>query len=166
MGANMSTRVYIETTIPSFYHTLRTDPESVARMHWTRQWWAEFSPKFELFTSPAVVLELQQGSSEKTIERLELVASLELLEITEEVERIAATYIERRAMPNDPGGDALHSAVASYYQLGVLLTWNCRHLANPNKIEHIEAVNRELRLPMPLLTTPLNYLSGDDADVR
>jgi hypothetical protein len=29
----MPDRVYIETTIPSFYHTLRKDPESVARMH-------------------------------------------------------------------------------------------------------------------------------------
>ena len=46
----MSTRVYIETTIPSFYHTLRTDPESVARMHWTRQWWVECGPQFELLT--------------------------------------------------------------------------------------------------------------------
>ena len=33
-------------------------------------------------------------------------------------------------------------------------------------IETTMAMNRELRLPMPLLTTPLNYLSGDDADVR
>ncbi len=77
-----------------------------------------------------------------------------------------ATYIERRAMPNDPGGDALHLAVASSYGLDVLLTWNCRHLANPNKMEHIRAVNRELRLPMPLITTPLNYVGGDAADVR
>ena len=61
----MAERVYIETTIPSFYHTLRTDAESVARMHWTRQWWAEYASPFELFTRPAVILELQQGSSEK-----------------------------------------------------------------------------------------------------
>jgi predicted nucleic acid-binding protein len=162
----MGQKIYIETTIPSFQYTLRTDPESVARMHWTRQWWAEFSPQFDLFTSPAVILELQQGSSEKTAERLALIAGIEVLEITDEVERITATYIERRAMPNDPGGDALHLAVASHYHLDVLLTWNCRHLANPNKIEHIRAVNRELRLPMPLITTPLNYVGGDATDVR
>ncbi len=161
----MPTRVYIETTISSFYHTLRTDPESVARMHWTRQWWAEYGPQFELFTSPAVILELQRGSTEKTSERLALIADLELLDINEAVERIVATYIERRVMPNDPGGDALHLAIVSFYQLDVLLTWNCRHLANPNKMKHIEAVNRELGLPMPLVTTPLNYVGGDDANV-
>jgi hypothetical protein len=46
----MATRVYIETTIPSLYHTLRTDAESVARTHWSRQWWAEYASRFELFT--------------------------------------------------------------------------------------------------------------------
>jgi predicted nucleic acid-binding protein len=163
-GGTMSIRVYIETTIPSFYHTLRTDAESVARMHWTRQWWAEYGPQFELLTSPAVILELQQGSTEKTEERLELVSRLALLDINDAVERIVATYIARRVMPNDPGGDALHLAIASYYRLDVLLTWNCRHLANPNKMQHIRAVNRELGLSMPLLTTPLNYVGGDDTN--
>jgi len=160
----MCARIYIETTIPSFYHTLRSDPESVARMHWTREWWAEYEPQSKLFTSPAVILELQQGSSEKTVERLALISGLELLEITDDVERIVATYIAKRVMPDDPTGDALHLAITSYYKLDVLLTWNCRHLANPNKTEHIRVVNRELGLPMPILTTPLNYVSGDEAD--
>ena len=158
----MPDHLYIETTIPSFYHTLRTDPESVARMHWTRQWWAECAPQFELFTSTAVILELRQGSSEKTAERLALIAGLELLDINDDVARIVGTYIQRHVMPNDPGGDALHLAVASYYRMDVLLTWNCRHLANPNKMGYIGAVNRELGLPTPLVTTPLNYVGGDD----
>ena len=160
----MPTRVYIETTIPSLYHTLRTDPESVSRMHWTRQWWAEFGPQFELLTSPAVILELRQGSTEKTEERLELISAFDLLDITDDVEQIVATYIERLVMPSDPGGDALHLAITSYHGLDVLLTWNCRHLANPNKMEHIRAVNRELGLAMPLITTPLNYVGGVDAN--
>ncbi len=162
----MDVRVYIETSIPSFYHTLRTDAESVARMRWTRQWWAEYRTQFELFTSPAVMLELQRGSTEKTGDRLELIAHLELLDITDEVEQVVAEYIDRRLMPRDPGGDALHLAIASYYRLDVLLTWNCRHLANPSKIEHIRVVNRALGLPTPMLTTPLNYVGGDTHDGR
>lgn len=160
----MPTRVYIETTIPSFYHTLRTDPESVARMHWTRQWWAEWGPKCELYSSPAVVVELERGSAEKTKERLSLLSEVEFLNVTEEVIRIAEIFIERFVMPNDPGGDAMHLALTSFYKLDVLLTWNCLHLANPNKMGHIRKVNAELGLPMPILTTPLNYLSEGNAD--
>ena len=68
-------------------------------------------------------------------ERIALVEGLELLDITSEVEEVAAIYIERFVMPNDPTGDALHLALASSYKADVLLTWNCQHLANPNKME-------------------------------
>ena len=30
-------KLYIETTIPSFYYNQRTEPEMVARCNWTRQ---------------------------------------------------------------------------------------------------------------------------------
>ncbi len=30
----MNRRVYIETTIPSFYHEVRTEPEMIARKNW------------------------------------------------------------------------------------------------------------------------------------
>lgn len=67
-------------------------------------------------------------------------------------------------MPRDAAGDALHLALASHYAMDVLLTWNCKHLANPNKFDHIDRGNAELGLRSPLLTTPLNYLSEDDPD--
>jgi predicted nucleic acid-binding protein len=57
-------------------------------------------------------------------------------------------------MPRSDPGDAYHLAMASYYQVDFLLTWNCRHLANVNKQEHIKKVNEELGLKVPILTTP------------
>jgi len=162
----MKTRVYIETTIPSFYYTLRTDTESLAMMNWTRQWWSELAPRFALVTSPAVIAELQKGSGETTEQRVALLKEAELLEVTSRVEDVANIYIRRLVMPKDPAGDALHLAVASVHRVNVLLTWNCRHLANPSKMEHIRLVNYELDLPMPLLTTPMNYLVGGETDAE
>ena len=155
-------RIYIETTIPSLYHTLRTDDESRVRRKWTRQWWSEYTGKFILTSSAAVIEELSEGTSEKTQERLDLLKDVELLPITAEIEQIARIYIERLVMPDDPSGDALHLAVASFHNVDALLTWNCKHLANANKINFIRAINEELSLPTPELTTPLNYLGGDD----
>lgn len=40
--------VYVETSIPSFYHELRTTPDVVARREWTRQWWTEAPDRYEL----------------------------------------------------------------------------------------------------------------------
>ena len=160
----MRQRVYVETSIPSFYHTLRTDPESVARMHWTRLWWSTHADSSELLSSAAVIAELERGTSEKVQDRLALLSDVELLEISNEVREIVRIYIRRLVMPNDPTGDALHLALASFYHVDVLLTWNCQHLANPNKMQHIRLVNYELGLPMPVLTTPLNYLGGGESD--
>lgn len=53
--------VYVEISIPSFYHELRTTPDVVARREWTRQWWTEAPDRYELVTSPAVLNELSAG---------------------------------------------------------------------------------------------------------
>jgi len=130
--------IYIETSIPSFYYTLRTDPESIARRNWTHQWWRENSEKSTLLTSAAVIAELRKGTSEKTKDRIALLDAMEILTMTDEVVEIAHIYIDKLVMPNDPQGDALHLAIASYYKVDVLLTWNCRHIANANKFNHIK----------------------------
>jgi len=159
------TTAYIETSIPSFYFTGRTDPLSISRQHWTREWWSAIGDGFDLFSSPAVTVELNRGSLKGLKnQRIKLIANLEMLEINTDVLEIATIDIERLLMPNDADGDALHLAIASYHSMDVLLTWNCKHLANPNKFGHIDKLNGELELPVPLITTPLNYLSEDDSD--
>jgi hypothetical protein len=60
----MIPKVYIETTIPSFYFTTRTDPESVARKNWTQHWWDFKRRNYELVTSSAVLEELKRWDSE------------------------------------------------------------------------------------------------------
>ena len=159
------TTAYIETSIPSFYFTGRSDPRSLARQKWTQQWWAEFADDYELYSSLAVTVELELGTLEDLkSRRISFIDNLPMLEINTEVREIARIYVDRLLMPKDADGDALHLAITSFYDLDVLLTWNCQHLANPNKFGHIANVNKELGLKVPLLTTPLNYLSEDDSD--
>jgi len=43
----MHKRVYIETTIPSFFFETRSDPEMVARRAWTVAWWTEQRQHYE-----------------------------------------------------------------------------------------------------------------------
>jgi len=71
-------------------------------------------------------------------------------------------YVWHRVMPADPGGDALHLALASYHRCDFLVTWNCRHLANANKFGHIRRVNVLLGLFVLALGTPLELLGDDD----
>ena len=155
-------RVYIETSIPSFYYTLRTDIESRAMKSWTRKWWNQYADQFTLVSSLAVIEELGDGTSEKTQDRINLVENLEMLSISPRIHRITQIYIDKLIMPQDPFGDALHLAIASFHNVDALLTWNYKHIANLNKIYRIRQINQELGLPTPELATPLNYLGVDD----
>jgi len=89
---------------------------------------------------------------------MDMVSGLPRLEINDAVEEIVEVYISNTLMPRDQLGDALHLAVASYYKIDFLLTWNCVHLANANKQAHIRRINERLRLFTPELVTPLELI--------
>ena len=74
-------RVYVETTIPSFYHEARTSSDIKARREWTRQWWHGAADRYELVTSTAVLDELGGGLPERGAMRLALIRELPLLPI-------------------------------------------------------------------------------------
>ena len=156
----MQKRIYIETTIPSSYYTLRTDEESLVKQRLTRQWWNEYANLFILTSSTAVIDELEEGSRQVKLDRLALLDGIEIFDPTVEILHIAQVYMEKLIMPQEPQGDAFHLAIASFYRVDILLTWNCAHLANPNKFDFIIRINQELGLPTPVLTTPADYLGG------
>ena len=160
----MKPRVYVETTVPSFYHEVRHEPEMVARRDWTRQWWARGTVDCELVTSVPVVDELERGDFPNREDCLRLIAPLPLLAVEPAVLEIAQTYIARRVMPQSPVGDALHLALASHHRCDFLAAWNCKHLANANKFAHIRRVNTLLGAFVPSLVTPLELLEVDDED--
>lgn len=158
----MKSLVYVETSVISFYHEVRTELELAARRQWTRSWWKSATRKYELLTSPAVVEELRNGDHPSRSDCLELVGSLPLLAVEPAILDIVDTYIRRRVMPADPTGDALHLALASFHRCDFLVTWNCRHLANANKFGHIRRVNNSLGLHVPALVTPLELTEEEN----
>lgn len=160
----MRKRVYIETTIPSFFFETRSDPEMVARRGWTVAWWTEQRQHYELVTSVAVLEELQRGSHPHKQETLALLGEVPILPIDEEIDGIVDEYVKRQVMPRDPRGDAIHLALASFHHCHFLLTWNCNHLANANKFEHIRHVNTLLGLFVPALTTPVELMPWKETD--
>ena len=155
-------RIYIETTIPSFYHEVRTEPEMVARRNWTREWWNLAVERVDLVTGPPVIAELERGAFSHKSEALGLIEGLPVLAVTEPVIEIVEAYISHKVMPADPSGDALHLALASFHHCDFLSTWNCRHLANANKFSHIRRMNGILGISVPSLVTPLELLGEEE----
>lgn len=156
------TQVYVETSVPSFYHTTRTGAAAEARREWTRRWWDVAQERHLLVTSDPVLDELRRGHYPSKAAALGLVQDLPLLTLAPPVAEIVEAYVRHRLMPEDPAGDALHLALASYHKCDFLVTWNCQHLANANKYGHIRRVNNLLGLYVPVLATPLELLGESD----
>jgi hypothetical protein len=159
MEEGIRQRVYIETTISSFYYEVRTEPEIVARRNWTRTWWDSRRHAYLLVTSIAAIDELQAGTFPNKDQALALLADIPLVPVEPAIIEIVETYIQRLVMSRDPTGDALHLALASYHKCDFLLTWNVQHLANANKFAHIRRVNALLGLFTPALVMPLELLA-------
>jgi hypothetical protein len=105
-----------------------------------------------------VVEELEQGDYPTKKDALTLISGMPTLAVEPAILEIVKTYVRHFLMPGKPIGDALHLALASYHECDFLLTWNCEHLANANKFQHIRRVNSMLGLFIPTLVTPLELL--------
>jgi hypothetical protein len=150
--------VYVETTIPSYYFETRLTPQVVAWREATRQWWESYRHDYELVTSRFVLAELARAPKRKARQARALLKGVELVDEPPGLQDVVEYYIEHRLMPAEAGGDAVHLALASLNSVDFLLTWNCRHLANANKVQHLAVLNGRLRLHVPVMTTPLNLV--------
>jgi hypothetical protein len=159
----MVERVYIETSIIGAYVDNRSDVISAAQNQWTRIWWDDLRQNYELAISRAVIDELSHPDYPHSDEAMKLVSGIPELPIEKEVRQIVQVYVQQGIMPQNPLGDALHLAVASFHKCDYLLTWNCKHIANPNKFNRIRLCNATLGLFVPALVTP-NQLIGDFYD--
>lgn len=111
---SLMSRIYIETTIPSFYFEVRKDSKNAARREWTRLWFDTAIRKHHVLSSAAVTEELERGQFPGKIKALDLINRLDALAIDENVIEIVEEYVRHKLMPRDPSGDAMHLALASY----------------------------------------------------
>ena len=122
----MPPKVYVESSVISAYFEARTDVVSVAQRYWSRVWWDQVRPEYDVVISKAVTDELSNPNYRYSHDTLALVVDIPLVTSANEVRDIVDVYIARRLMPHDPLGDALHLALASYHKCDYLLTWNCK----------------------------------------
>ena len=155
--------VFIETTIPSYYFESRTSPKIMTWRSVTRDWWDRYRQRYELFTSRFVLAELALAPAFKRRRAASLLKDAAILDEPPGLSEVVEYYLEHRLMPLEAGGDAVHLAMVSLHSIDFLLTWNCRHLANANKIRHLAVLNGRLKLPVPVITTPLTLIPETDA---
>jgi predicted nucleic acid-binding protein len=151
----MAPLVYIETSIIS-YLAARTSRDLVTAAHQrlTLDWWSTARTAFELGVSELVIQEASLGDPDSARRRLELTATLPVLQATEAGRELARRLILELGFPPMAAADALHIAIAAENGAHFLLTWNCKHIANAKTRALIERILRSRGYDPPILCTP------------
>jgi predicted nucleic acid-binding protein len=148
--------VYLETSFVSACITDRTDAGSVYRRQVSLDWWAGQRRRHDVHVSDVVIAELSHPAYPHREVALAFVEDARVIPVTEEMAGLAEILIRERVMPGPLGGDALHVAAATIARMEYLLSWNVRHLANPNKLQHLGIVCLRLGFAPPCIVTPEN----------
>lgn len=159
----MKRKIYIETSVIS-YLTSRPSRTILGAAHQqiTLSWW-EQRFQYELLISEPVWRECAAGDPEAALRRLTALSGLEVLAVTESMIALAETLIAQGLIPAKAIEDTLHIAIATLHHVDFLLTWNCKHIANPIIQEGIAQYLEQRGLFLPIICTPEELL-GDQND--
>ena len=159
----MPDAVFIETTIPSYYVARPSrNVVQLARQELTREWWDFHRASYDLYTSEVVLEEAADGDAVMAQQRLKLLASLPLLDISEHVADLADELVQSAILPPVAARDAIHLSSAAVHQMQFLLTWNCKHIANPHIRERIRTCFSRHGVELPVICTPEEFIGDED----
>ena len=146
----MKTSIYLDTTVISALFDERT-PE---RLVHTKQFWVTID-EYNVFISDLVTDEIKGASQPLQDKMLEIVKDFTVLSITDSAQKLADIYIENGIFPSKYSDDALHTALASTNQIGVLLSWNFTHLVKLKTRKMVALINTLHNYnPIEIITPP------------
>ena len=152
--------VYLETTVIGYLASRPSaDLVTAGNQRLTLDWWTNHRSSFELFASQAVVAECSAGDPTAADERLIFLDGIPILEIDDEARQLAKTLLVDVPLPPKADVDALHIAIAALNAVDYLLTWNCKHIANPSLRRIIDDVLNAANVVPPIICTPQELIN-------
>ncbi len=156
----MKPKLYLEGPIPSYYVARPSrDIVVAAQQQQTRDWWDYRHGLFDIYVSEIVLEEIDEGEKAMARQRLDLVKPFPMLSITNDVVNLARALVDEGPLPKKAARDAAHIALAAVHKIDFLLTWNCRHIANPTMLRRIAFVCDRREVTAPVICTPHELLT-------
>ena len=160
MGNEKKLKVYCETTFWSYLNGRHTPLQHIAvKQAATLQWWQDIAPTCEIYVSQYVEDEVRNGDAAFASRRQASMEDAVWLDATlPEVLSLADTLMREHAVPESEATDASHIAVAAVYGMDVLLTWNCRHMANLITLPKTASIICKAGYQCPVILTPREFI--------
>lgn len=92
--------------------------------------------------------------------RLQFLVKLPLLALDQACVDLGRALVDKGPIPEKAAIDALHIAVATVHGMDYLLTWNCKHIANAEMQNSVNAVCRAAGYEPPVICTPEELLGS------
>jgi hypothetical protein len=93
--------------------------------------------------------------------RMELVKALPLLRVMDDVKELARKILVSGLLPATAYRDAVHIALASAYEMDMLLTWKCRHIANARIQQRLRKLAEADEFMLPVICTAEELLEDE-----
>jgi predicted nucleic acid-binding protein len=150
----MKNKIYIETSVISYYVSERSENIRVAGHQLsTIDMWKQLD-EFDVYISDIVVEESSKGSREQSDARLFALKNFHILERNKEILELTKTLLHKKAIPEKCPEDAAHIAIASFYNMDYIVTWNFKHINNPFMKKKIRKIIEESGYICPVLCSP------------
>jgi hypothetical protein len=98
--------------------------------------------------------EISQGDADAALARQEILVGLTEISLTPDTVDLAAALLDAGTLPSKAMIDALRVAICSTNGIDVLVTWNCKHIANVTMFSVIDRVCRDAGFGSPRLCIP------------
>jgi predicted nucleic acid-binding protein len=151
-------KVYVDTSVLGAVY----DTEDPSRVTVTKQLLIILKKRQEYmpFISNVVLEEIEEAplNIRNDLKHMVDTFSLEIIYETEACVTLVEEYVKKKIIPRKYRDDARHIAVAVLHDVDVIITWNCRHMAQVEKKRMINAVNMMLGYRQIDIVTPLEVV--------
>jgi len=133
-------KIYLDTSVVSAYF----DKRLKQRQEDTGTFFKTIVSHYEVYVSEITIRELSETKNAVLREKfLRMIKGFKVLRINPEIRELAEKYIKDNVFPRKYLDGALHIAVASYYKMSCLVSWNFEHIV---KVKTRRLVNFENKL--------------------
>ena len=119
---------------------------------------------YEMFISEMVIAEICDAPAKKREMLLDVIdfAGPEELKINDEVRTLTDEYLELRIIPDKYERDLIHIAVATVFEMDVLISWNLKHIVKMKTQTMVNGVNAVHGYRKLEIVTPEEVLEIED----
>ncbi|OFA00338.1 type II toxin-antitoxin system VapC family toxin [Duganella sp. HH101] len=161
----MPPTVYLDTSV-ILHLTDPPSPNPITRacQQLTRLWWENCRVPNMTYVSKYVVKEIEEGMPLRMQRRLKAIDNLVCYPVSDRAHSIAELLSLGAGLTARANESSRHIACAALNHNDILLTWNCRDIANARRLPALRFLMDAEELQLPELVTPFELMENRHED--